>query len=217
MFEFLLASLLSVGHDRSSLSPNPRPEGTPVVTIARTPRLEPIPEVFTEPYGGGSGFRFKIRRVKINNQGKVVTVTKGGELPVTMEMLHDCESCGNAVNQVIVGLGGEKRAQLSVWNGKQRSGGPALVVNPGTSLAAPAEDNPGPAEWVKVYFTIRVPNRPGVYYLRARYAQDYQGNLLTREGLQSPQPPFEKVLGWWTVDRPSGPTSASNIGAIIVR
>ena len=84
----------------------------------------------------------------------MITVSRGGEFPVSMDILHDCTSCGNAINQVIVGIGGEERAQISVWNGKQRSGGSVMVVNPGTPVQALAEDNPGRAEWVTVYFNI---------------------------------------------------------------
>jgi DNA-binding NarL/FixJ family response regulator len=183
-----------------------------------TPNLQEIPEVFVEGFGGSpSNFRFKIRNVNINNQGNVITVSRGGEFPVSMDILHDCTLCGNAINQVIVGIGGEERAQISVWNGKQRSGGPVMVVNRGTPVQALAEDNPGSAEWVTVYFNISVPDQPGIYYLRTRYAQDYQGNLFTAAGREYEQEIFQKVLDWWKVDRPNGPEPESNIGAIIVQ
>lgn len=206
---FSLGALFGAAHATGSPEPHPpRPESS---------STEKIPDIFVEDFGGGAGFRFQIRNVNINHQGNIVIVPKGGEYPVSMEILHDCVSCGNAVNQIIVGLGGEERAQVSVWNGKQRSGGSLKVVNPGSSVAAFAEDNPGSAEWVRVYFDIKIPDRPGVYYLRARYAQDYQGNLLTQAGLQHKQPIFEQVLDWWKVDRPNGPGPESNIGAVIVR
>ena len=148
--------------------------------------------------------------------GNILDAERGGVYRVSMDVLHDCISCGNAVNQVIVGLGGEKQAQVSVWNGKQRSGGPLMVVNPGSSVAAPAEDNPGDARWVRVYFKIRVPDAAGTYYLRVRYAQAYQGNVFTAAGLKVKQPLFKKVLGWWRVDRPAGPGPESNIGAFVI-
>ncbi|MDX1958462.1 MAG: DUF255 domain-containing protein [Leptospiraceae bacterium] len=161
--------------------------------------------------------RFKIRKVNIEHTGNVHTREKGGFVRVSMEILHDCSSCGNSVNQIIVGLGGEAKAQESVWNGKQRSGGALLVVNSGTEVEALAEDNSGPAEWVQVFFKIKIPDQKGTYFLRARYAQGYQGRLMTKAGLKRKQPVFEKVLGWWKVDRPEGPDSSSNIGAIIVK
>jgi hypothetical protein len=169
-----------------------------------------------EPYGGGTGFRFKIRNVAIDGQGDTVRVRGGGSHEVSFEVLHDCPECGNAVNQVIVGLAGQDRAQSSVWNGKQRSGGGAKVVNSGTDVAAVAEDNPGPAEWVAVSCDIVVPDGPGTYSVRARYAQAYQGRLMTAEGRAIPQPEYQDVLGWWKVDRPDGPGPGSAIGTIIV-
>lgn len=170
-----------------------------------------------EPYGGGTGFRFKIRNVKIDGQGDTVHVRGGGSHEVSFDVLHDCPECGNAVNQVIVGLAGQDRAQASVWNGKQRSGGRPKMVNWGTGVEAMAEDNPGPAEWVNVSCDIVVPDKPGTYPVRARYAQAYQGRLMTAEGRRIPQPEYQDVLGWWTVDRPDGPGPESTIGTITVR
>lgn len=175
-----------------------------------------IPAEFTEPYQDGEGFRFKIRNVNIQGAGPVLVVERGGTFEVSLELLHDCVSCGNAVNQVIVGLGGEARAQASVWNGKQRSGGETRIVNAGTDVQALAQDNSGPAEWVALRFPIQVSDAAGDYYLRARYAQDYQGNLRTEDALRYLQPVFPAPLGWWTVDRPNGPGPESNIGVIRV-
>ncbi|MDW6062055.1 hypothetical protein SAZ11_33590 [Streptomyces sp. FXJ1.4098] len=176
---------------------------------------QPQPEM-VEPYGGGTGFRFKIRNMKIDGQGDVIHVRGGGSHELSFDVLHDCSECGNAVNQVIVGLAGQDRAQASVWNGKQRSGGGLKVVNWGTDVEAMAEDNPGPAEWVNVSCDIVVPDEPGTYSVRARYAQAYQGRLMTAEGRTIPQPEYQDVLGWWKVDRPDGPGPESTIGTIIV-
>ncbi|WP_262704555.1 MULTISPECIES: hypothetical protein [Streptomyces] len=169
-----------------------------------------------EPYGGGTGIRFKIRNMKIDGQGDVVYVRGGGSHQLSFDVLHDCSECENAVNQVIIGLAGQDRAQASVWNGKQRSGGGLKVVNWGTDVEAMAEDNPGPAEWVNVSCDIVVPDKPGTYSVRARYAQAYQGRLMTAEGRTIPQPEYQDVLGWWKVDRPDGPGPESTIGTIIV-
>jgi hypothetical protein len=169
-----------------------------------------------EPYGGGTGFRFKVRNVRIDGQGDTVHVRGGGSHEVSFDVLHDCRECGNAINQVIVGLAGQERAQASAWNGKQRSGGGLKVVNPGSDVEAMAEDNPGPAEWVNVSCEIVVPGEPGTYPVRARYAQAYQGRLMTAEGRTIFQPEYQDVLGWWKVDRPNGPGPESTIGTIIV-
>jgi hypothetical protein len=61
-----------------------------------------------------------------------------------------------------------------------------------------------------------VPDEPGVYSVRARYAQAYQGRLMTVEGRAISQPEYQDVLGWWKVDRPEGPGPESTIGTIIV-
>jgi hypothetical protein len=177
--------------------------------VHRTPALTPGPEM-VEPS------RFRIRSVKIDDQDAVVTVQGGGSHQLSFDVLHDCSGCGNAVNQVIVGLAGQDRAQASVWNGKQRSGGGLKVVNAGTHVEALAEDNPGPAQWVNVSCELIVPNELGVYSIRARYAQAYQGRLMTAEGRAIPQQEYEDVLGWWKVDRPEGPGPESAIGTIIV-
>ncbi|MFD5299572.1 hypothetical protein ACFWJU_30755 [Streptomyces mutabilis] len=180
-------------------------------TAALTPGTEMV-----EPYGGGTGFRFKIRNVKIDGQADAVHVREGGSHKISFDVLHDCSECGNAVNQVIVGLAGQDRAQASVWNGKQRSGGGLKVVNAGTHVEALAEDNPGPAEWVSVSCDLVVPDEPGVYSVRARYAQAYQGRLMTAEGRAIPQPEYQDALGWWKVDRPEGPGPESTIGTIVL-
>lgn len=180
-------------------------------TTAPTPGTEMV-----ERFQGGKGIRFKIRNVRIDGQADVVHVRGGGSHQVSFDVLHDCWECGNAINQVIVGLAGQDRAQVSVWNGKQRSGGGVKVVNAYTSVAALSEDNPGPAEWVTVSCDLVVPDEPGVYSVRARYAQAYQGNLMTAEGRAIPQPEHQEVLGWWKVDRPEGPGPESTIGTIVV-
>ena len=74
------------------------------------------------------------------------------------------------------------KAQVSVWNGKKRSGGGVKIVNVGTKIECFAEDNSREAEWVKVTFCLRIPEKSGIYYIRNRYFQAYTGNLLTEEG-----------------------------------
>ncbi|MFD3997931.1 hypothetical protein [Streptomyces sp. NPDC058548] len=178
-------------------------------SVHRTTALTPDAEM-VEPS------RFKIRNVKIGGHGNVARVQRGGSYQLGFDLLHDCSGCGNAVNQVIVGLAGQDRAQASVWNGKQRSGGGLRVVNSGTHVESLGEDNPGPAEWVCVSCDLVVPDEPGVYSVRARYAQAYQGRLMTVEGRAIAQPEYQDVLGWWKVNRPEGPGSESAIGTIIV-
>ncbi|MFF4935040.1 hypothetical protein ACFY2H_40240 [Streptomyces griseofuscus] len=146
----------------------------------------------------------------------MVRVRGGGSHQLSVDVLHDCPGCGDAVNQVIVGLAGEERAQASVWNGKQRSGGGLKVVNAGTPVEALAEDNPGPAEWVTVWCDLVVPSEAGAYPVVARYAQAYQGRVMTVEGRAIPQPEYPDALDWWKVNRPERPGPEATIGVIVV-
>jgi hypothetical protein len=131
---------------------------------------EPIHDMFIEDFGGPKpGFRYKVRDLKIEGGGNTFQTRGGAEIKVEMEVLHDCQSCGNAINQIIVGLSSDEEAQISVWNGKKRSGGPVMVVNRGTNVECLAEDNEEEALWVKVYFTLSVPDEDGTYYIRTRY------------------------------------------------
>ena len=56
--------------------------------------------------------------------------------------------------------------------------------------------------WQPASFSLKVPNIAGTYYVRTRYAQAHTCD--------------EASLNWWLVDRPEGPTSASDIGVIVV-
>jgi hypothetical protein len=129
--------------------------------------------------------RFRIRNANIDGQGNVVKVRRGGTHRVRFDLLHDCSTCGGAINQVIVGLESQDRAQASVWEGGQFSG------NAG-----------GPARWVSVSANLTIPDEPGFYAIRARYAQAFAGD--------------PNVLNWWKVDRPNGPGPKSTIGVVVV-
>ena len=178
---------------------------------------EPIHDVFIEDFGGPKpGFRYKVRDLKIEGGSNTFQTRGGAEIKVEMEVLHDCQSCGNAINQIIVGLSSDEEAQISVWNGKKRSGGHLMVVNRGTNIECLAEDNKGEAEWVKVYFTLSVPDEDGTYYIKTRYSQAYTGNLLTEKARIIKQRKYHEPLGWWKVGSPSGPSPSSNIGKIVV-
>lgn len=183
--------------------------------------IEAIPNSFTEIHEcneyNACEMRYMVKNVNIDGQGKMAKVHRGGAYKVSMDILHDCNLCGNAINQIIVGLSSDSKAQSSVWNGKQKSGGEVRIVNMDSGLSSLIEDNAGEAKWVRVHFTINVPNQNGEYYLRTRYAQAYTGNLMTEEGLKYRQPFFEEPLEWWKVDRPNGPDASSNIGVIVVR
>ncbi len=54
------------------------------------------------------------------------------------------------MNQIIVGIAGEEKAQACIWSGGKYSNG-----------------------WKSARFSLDAPKMPGVYYIRVRYAQDY--------------------------------------------
>lgn len=195
---------------------NEAPKGNETPKQNSSSSMEKVHSEFTEEFFGGKGFRYKVRNVDLNSQGKnSIVVGKGAVVSVSMDILHDCSSCGSATNQIIVGLGGEPRAQVSVWNGGSRSGGSNIkgIVGAGNVFF---QNQIGSAEWVKVFFKIQVPRTPGIYYLRSRYAQHHFGKLLVGELKDTPQLDDSATLGWWTIDRPQGPGAEANIGAFIV-
>jgi hypothetical protein len=148
--------------------PGPMPVPVPVVTGSV--------DVQTELDEGG---RFRIRDVNLGGQGAVLRLPRGGTVSGTATVDHNCQFCGGAINQVIISLANDARAQQCVWNGQQSSGGPR-----------------------QVQFTLQVPSQPGVYEIRARYAQAYGCD--------------QGALDWWRVDRPNGPLGTSTIGVVLV-
>lgn len=158
---------------------------TPVyVPVQPQPQPQPVPvlpvgqvqysPVFQEPG------RFTVRNVRLAGQGPSITISNGGVIEGTMEIQHNCPGCGGAINQVIVGIGNEAQAQACVWNGGANSRG-----------------------FETVRFQLVIPNQPGTYEVRVRYAQAYS----CQQG----------ALGWWRVDRPNGPDARSNIGVVVVQ
>lgn len=124
------------------------------------------------------GGRFTVKDLRLGPDGHTLITERGGRVAATLELNHDCRACGGASNQVIVGIGGEPDAQACVWNGGAR-----------------------PTGWRTVRFDLDVPDVPGVYEVRVRYAQARS---------------CRDALSWWRVDRPGGPTGASTIGVIVV-
>lgn len=132
-----------------------------------------LKDVFTEKD------RFSVRKLNLNKNGRFLEMHKGGQINATLQINHNCPKCGGAINQIIVGLAGEERAQACIWNGGQTSRG-----------------------WQTVKFKLDIPDAPGDYEIRTRYAQAYNCN---------------DALGWWKVDRPTGPGIKSTIGVVSVK
>lgn len=156
-------------------NPQPVPVQPPPVYVPP----QPVGQVQYSPVFQEPG-RFTVRNVRLAGQGPSITVSNGGVIEGTMEIQHNCPGCGGAINQVIVGLGTDVQAQQCVWNGGAHSRG-----------------------FETVRFQLVIPNQPGTYEVRVRYAQAYS----CQQG----------ALGWWRVDRPAGPDARSNIGIVVVQ
>ncbi len=124
------------------------------------------------------GFRYSIQDVRLDRQGAIIERSSGGRVKGTLKLDHHCPDCGNTINQVIIGLAGAEIAQKCVYSGGASSRGTK-----------------------KLPFSVDVPDEPGVYEIRARYAQARNCG---------------KALGWWQVDMPGGPDASATIGAIVV-
>ena len=117
-------------------------------SLLNAPIIAPSAEVFTEPYGGGAGIRFRLRNLDLEEQGNALWLRQGGTIDATVELEHDCAECGGAINQIIIGLAGADRAQACIWTGQQSSNG-----------------------WQPASFRLAVPASADTYRVRARYAQ----------------------------------------------
>ena len=116
--------------------------------LLNAPLIAPSAAVFTEPYGGGTGIRFRLRNLSLEEQGNALLLGQGGTINATVELEHDCFECGTAINQIVVGLAGAEAAQSCIWSGLQSSNG-----------------------WQPASFDLAIPASAGTYEVRARYAQ----------------------------------------------
>ena len=157
----------------------------------------------TEAFGGGTGIRFQIRNVSINGETDNATLPRGGKVEIELEVLHNCPECGGALNQIIVGIAGENKAQACIWQGMNYSSGIAssCYTDKGQAYSG-CSLNQKPAVWEKKRFFLHIPNKAGIYSIRARYSQAYGCHL--------------GALGWWKVDRPNGPEDSSTIATVTV-
>ncbi|MEZ4264935.1 MAG: DUF4476 domain-containing protein [Myxococcota bacterium] len=122
--------------------------------------------------------RFTVRGLALQGEGNVLNLERGGQISGQLDFVHHCPGCGGSINQIIVGVAGEDRAQACIYNGGGQSGG-----------------------WQRANFTLSIPDAPGVYEIRARYAQAHHCGA---------------AMGWWRVDRPHGPGGESTIGLVFV-
>jgi len=122
--------------------------------------------------------RFTLKNLQLEGRGPSIVLARGGRVQGTVELEQSCRDCGASTNQIIVGLAGEPSAQACIYSGGGRSMG-----------------------WRTASFELVVPDRPGSYEIRARYAQAFN---------------CEEALVWWRTDRPNGPGPASTIGLVVV-
>jgi len=123
--------------------------------------------------------RFLARHLVLNGGGNSLVVPRGGRIDATLDVNQRCPGCRGSANQIIVGLAGEPGAQACVWSGGASSNG-----------------------WQATRFALDVPDVPGLYEVRVRYAQAASCRDATR---------------WWRTDRPQGPTGDATIGIIVVQ
>ena len=122
--------------------------------------------------------RFTVKNLQLEGRGNNLVLTRGGRVNATLDVFQHCRDCGGSLNQIIVSVAGDRDAQACVWSGGARSNG-----------------------WEATRFTLDVPDAPGVYEVRARYAQARS---------------CRDALRWWRTDRPDGPNPDSTIGIIII-
>ncbi|BBD67563.1 hypothetical protein NIES4072_51390 [Nostoc commune NIES-4072] len=107
----------------------------------------------------------------LNNQGKVVTVSAGEKLNAFVNYFYNCPTCqSSSINQIIVGIAGEDKAQACIYNGGIKDSGSAK-------------------------FTLTAPNQPGTYYIRFRYAQANKCNDALGWWRVGDEPPVEANIG----------------------
>lgn len=112
----------------------------------------------------------------LNNSGNKITVRPGEIIPATAMYLYYCPVCQiGSINQIIVGIAGEG-AQACLYNG---------------SIEAQGAAN----------FTLKAPQKPGMYQVRFRYAQAYSCQ--------------EAIKYWWNVDH--APTAQATVAIITVQ
>ena len=171
------------------------------ITLSTAPLFADETEdgVVTEYYSGGPDIRFKVRNLKMWVDGDG-TFTKekatkhlsspflaGKTLEAEIEYFHDCQKCGNAINQILIGI-----VDTEVTDGPPETRAVACIYNGGRESHG----------WQKARFQIPdLPNADSDFDVRVRYAQDYSCNLAMK--------------AWWTIDKEKkGPRKENTVGSI---
>jgi len=145
--------------------------------VPATAAAQPVRVQIHDPFYEGG--RFTLRNLQLDGRGASLELKRGARVNASIDLVYDCRDCGGSVNQVIIGLAGEPGAQACIYSGGGRSAG-----------------------WSNARFTLDIPDRPGVYEVRARYAQARSCG---------------DALAWWRTDRPQGPGPDSTIGVVVVK
>lgn len=175
---------MSIYRSRTAASPRGSVHSLLLAAALVAPRLAaaqvgvappPPPPPSSLPMAGPMTFaepgRFQIRNVRIGGQPvgptAAVSLPSGGRVSVAVDLNHACPSCGASVNQIIVGLAGEARAQACLYSGPSSTYG-----------------------WRTATFELNIPSQPGRYDVRARYAQAWNcGAALDWWRVDRPQGP----------------------------
>ncbi|MEH1841697.1 MAG: caspase family protein [Nostoc sp.] len=111
----------------------------------------------------------------LDGQKKSVTVFPGDKLNASVNYVYDCPTCQpSSINQIIVGIAGEDKAQACIYNGGIQNSDSAR-------------------------FTLTAPNKPGTYYIRFRYAQAFGCNDALGWWKVGDEPPVAANIGLITV------------------
>ena len=99
-----------------------------------------------------TSMKYVLSDVKINaKQTNKVSVSSGGTYTISANFIEFCKYCGDdSLNQIIIGLSKDLKAQACIWNGSSNSNGV-----------------------VQQSIKITVPDEEGIYYIRAMHTQDY--------------------------------------------
>ena len=88
----------------------------------------------------------KLTNLTLNGNSNVVIVNPEEKINGSTNYTYDGQ--GGSINQIIVGIGGQYKAQACIYNGSGQGSGSST-------------------------FTLTAPNVPGIYYIRFRYAQAF--------------------------------------------
>lgn len=150
--------------------------GLGAYVATREPATEPLPEIADN----GSFGQVTLRDFRIGEGDRnVVVAAPGSPVQGSTAYEYNCPNCdAGSINQIILGIDGQDRAQACIYNGRIRGQGNAD-------------------------FTLTAPSEPGTYFVRFRYAQAFNCRDALAWWTVDGAPPERANIGAIVV-RPSG-------------